>query len=166
VVCSPNEWAKSVKASSSSTKMTGTKLLQQEFWSSLKDYMENNNTFLRLQKPRPQHWYSIAVGRSKFNISITVNTQKNKLGCELYIRGKNAKKAFALLKNEQQKIEDEIGEKLNWQELPKGQDCRIILYKNGNIHNRDEWNEYFQWYQTNAEKFHKAFSKRVKSLKL
>lgn len=166
VVCSPNEWAKSMKESSRATKLTETKLLQQEFWSGLKDFMNEKGTFLKLRKPRAQHWYSIAVGRSKFSIGLTVNTQSNRLGCELYMRGKNAKKAFALLKNEQKKIEEEIGENLDWQELPEGQDCRVILYADGDIRNKAGWDEYFQWFQDNAERFHKAFSKRVKRLHL
>jgi len=166
VVCSPNEWAKSIKESPRLTRLTETKLLQQEFWRELKDYMNENNTFLKLRKPRAQHWYSIAVGRSKFNISLTANTQNNRIGCELYMRGETAKKAFALLKNGQEKIEAEIGEHLDWQELPEGQDCRVILYTDGNIHDKTKWKDYFQWFQEKAEKFHKTFSKRVKRLSL
>ena len=27
------------------------------------------------RKPRPQHWYSLAVGNSNYHINLTVNTQ-------------------------------------------------------------------------------------------
>jgi hypothetical protein len=166
VVCSPNEWAKSVKDSSRLTKVTATKLLQHDFWSALKDHMNEKGTFLKLRTPRAQHWYSIAVGRSKFNISLTTNTQTNRLGCELYMRGEKAKKAFALLKGADAGIESEIGANLDWQELPEGQDCRIILYGDGDIRDKEKWGEYFAWFQEHAERFHQVFSKRVKELQL
>lgn len=166
IVCSPNEWAKSMKESVRSSALTETKLLQQEFWSSLRDYMNERKTFLKLRNPTPRHWYSIAIGRSKFSLSLTINTLKNRLGCELYMRGLSAKKAFTLLQEERGKIESEIGKSLDWQELPEGQDCRIILYNDGNIHDKNKWQEYFQWFKDNAEQFHKVFSKRVKRLQL
>jgi len=96
IVCSPNEWAKIVKSTANQRKLTDTKLLQGEFWNSFKEYIEQSGTLLKLRRPRPQHWYSISVGRSKFNINLTVNTQKKRLGCEIYIRGENAKGAFFL----------------------------------------------------------------------
>jgi len=167
IVCSPNEWAKMAKRSSTHNNPTEGSLLKQAFWSSFKEFMEERGTFLKLRKPHPQHWYSIAVGRSKFEIDLTVRTQRPRIGCELYISGEQAKKAFGDLLKDKEEIEHELGEKLDWQELPKARDCRIALYKIGaNIEKREEWNDYFEWLGEKAEKFHKVFSKRVKRLSL
>ena len=167
IVCSPNEWAKLVKRSSSSGNITKGALLKQEFWASLKEYMEEKGTFLKLRKPHPQSWYSLAVGKSNFEIDLTIRTIKPRVGCELYISGEQAKKAYnALLKNKEE-IEKEFGEKLDWQELPEKRDCRIALYNIGaDIEKREEWNNYFEWLREKAEKFHKVFSKRVKNLSI
>lgn len=166
VVCSPNEWAKRAKEVSKSAALTETKSLQLDFWNSLRDYFTENGTFLRLRKPRPQHWYTMAIGRSKFHISLSVNTMSNRLGCELYMRGEQAKKAFTLLQEKQQEIESEFGEDLDWQELPEGQDCRIILNRNGDIKDREKWDEYFSWFHEKAEALYKVFSERVQRLDL
>jgi len=164
VVCSPNEWAKMLKGTSKS--LSETKVLQLEFWQTLKEYMEENKTFLRLRTPRAQHWYSIAIGRSYFNLSLTVNTRDKRLGCEIYMRGESAKTAFKKLEKKKKVIETELSEELNWQELPEGQDSRIILYTEGDIKNKERWEEYFSWCKNYAEKFHRVFSKRIKNLKL
>lgn len=166
VVCSPNEWTRIVKESARTTSLTETKLLQKEFWDALKEYMVEGKTFLRLRTPRPQQYYLLAVGRSGFNLSLTVNTKTNQLGCELYIRGENAKKAFNFLEEDKEKIEAEIGEQLDWQRLSEGQDCRIIVYSKGDIREKNKWKDYCKWYKEYAEKFHKAFSKRIKKLEL
>ncbi len=166
IVCSPNEWAKTVKESSVKRTITDTKLLQKEFWESLKEHMEINNTVLSLRKPRAQHWFNMAIGRTGFSIALTTNTVSKKLGCEIYIRGENAKKAFQLLLEDKETIETEIQEKLNWQELPDGKDSRIVLYFDGDIRQKSQWNDYFIWFKNHAESFHKAFSDRIQSLSL
>lgn len=143
-----------------------TKEFQQKFWHELKEYMENNKTFLKLRKPYPQHWYSIAVGRSNFEIALTINSVKKRLGCEICITGKNSKKAFTLLKKDKDEIESELGEKLEWQELLGRKYSRIVLFTEGDIYKTEQWEEYFQWFQKHAEKFHKIFSERIKNLNL
>ena len=127
--------------------------------------MESNNTFLSLRKP-DHSWYSIAVGRTGFSIALTVNTVSKKLGCEVYIRGENAKKAYQLLLKSKEAIEADIQDNLDWQELPDGQDSRIVLYSDGDIRQKDQWNDYFIWFSEYAERFHKAFSDRIQSLSL
>ena len=168
IICRPNEWAKNVKHTSASfgQEISETKLLQLEYWNYLKDYFNQNGTALSLRTPRAQHWYLISVGRSIFNISLTVNTMQNRLGCELYMRGENAKRAFSELRLEKDKIEKEIGVELNWQELPDGQDSRIVLYSNGNIKDRNIWDEISEWFKKYAELFYEVFNERVRKLKL
>lgn len=166
VVCSPNEWAKEVRGGGISEGVwSETKMGHLEFWNRLKDYMEENKTFLRLRRPRPQHWYSMAVGRSKFQISLTRNTSHRKLGCEIYIRGRNAKMAFALLQEQKQEIESKTGE-LEWKELPGKQDCRIVQYMDADVNDKDDWPRQFEWLRERAGLFHNVFSERIRKLNL
>ena len=127
--------------------------------------MTNSDTELRLRTPRPQHWYTMAVGHSKFHISLTTNTQAKRIGCEIYIRGENAKKAFSMLQQDKAIIEAELGE-LDWQELPEGQDCRIKQHRDGDSKNRSEWPELHQWLKDRSEAFYTVFSPRIKKLVL
>ncbi len=167
IVCSPNEWAKIVRRSSTSTTPTEGDLLKQAFWASFKEFMEDRGTFLRMRTPRPDNGYGLAIGRSNFEIILSVRTQNPRIGCELYISGEKAELAFHSLLEKKNEIELELGEKLEWQELPEARDCRIALYKTGaDIEKREEWNDYFEWLGDKAEKFHKVFSKRVKKLSL
>ncbi len=69
LVCRPNDWAKSLIGPESPSEPTETKLSQLEFWKGLVDFAKAKGTALSLRKPRPQHWYNLAVGRSQFNLS-------------------------------------------------------------------------------------------------
>lgn len=147
-----------------SSGFTETKALYLDFWAAFKDYCASAGTSLNLRKARPQHWYSIAVGRSKFQISLTASTMYKRIGCEIYMRGNNAKQAFKLLQQDKAAIEAATGS-LEWQELPDGKDCRIVLFHTGlDPTEKAQWNEAFAWLKKEAETFHKAFSQRIKAL--
>jgi hypothetical protein len=122
-----------------------------------------NRLFISTRSASPA-WLRVALWRSKFSLAMTVSAMHKRLGCEIYIRGKNAKQAFKLLEQDKAAIEAETGS-LEWQELPEGQDCRIVLYRsNLDLTNKTAWNECFNWLKKEAELFHKVFSSRIKAL--
>lgn len=167
VTCSPNEWSKAVKArTQSATADSATKQLHLEFWTTLKQYMIEQHTFLRLQIPRPQHWYDIAVGRSGFHSSLSVNTTEKRIGCEIYLGGPEAKRAFRLLEQQKVEVEKELASRLEWKYLEGRIASRIVQYEKGDTHNREDWSRLLAWCKERAEAFHKVFSRRIKELDL
>ncbi len=163
IVARPNQYATVAKLRVDDN-LSETKAQYLAFWTQFRDFCKSKGTTLSLSSPRPQHWFNIAVGHGKFSIALTVSIQKQRLGCELYIRGSSAKKAFKLLEKQKTEIEAVSGP-LDWQELPAGQDCRIALYKpEVDVSKKGCWPEAFVWLKAQAEVFHKAFSFRVKAL--
>ena len=63
-VAKQNDWTKSVKSSASSGELTETKVKQQEYWTEFSDYVLKIGSPFKVQKPAPQHWTIIAMGRS------------------------------------------------------------------------------------------------------
>jgi len=164
VVSSPNVWAQAVRESKE--EVSATKLDQRKFWEEVRDYIKSKKSSLPLRQPRPQHWYEIAIGRSRFHLSLTVNTQLERVGCELYLHGAQAKQAFDLLKSDKETIEKELGYDIEWQRLEGKEACRIIAYRNGSIYNPIQRQELKEWLHLSAECFHKVFAPKVKALKL
>jgi murein DD-endopeptidase MepM/ murein hydrolase activator NlpD len=166
IISRPNEWTKNSKSVSKNMNLSGIKSLQLEFWNYLTTYFYEHSSSLTLRTPRAQHWFQFAIGRSKFSLTLTVNTVRNRIGCEIYMRGEKAKEAFSQLHDSKETIESALGTQLNWEELPDGQDSRIILFAEGNLNNRDEWPEMVAWFKTWSEKFYEVFNPRIKVLKL
>ena len=164
LVSQPNDWAKRIVQSENYTKLTETKILQQEFWTGLMEYMKSNKTFLNLRKPRPQHWYTLAIGKPGFWISLTVNSKSKKIGCELYIR--ETQSGFVNLEKDKEVIERELGAELEWKELPKKKGSRIIQYHSADFQNKEKWQELFKWFKERVESFYNTFHKRIKNLEL
>lgn len=158
IICEPNNWGKTIRSSEAGNSLSDIKLLQKEFWDGLKEYaQEHKSTVTFSRTPRPQHWYNISFGTSRCHIVLTLNTQKGYVGCEIYIR--NDKELFDAFHLHKSKIEQEIGEELEWMELPDATASRILLTYKGNPKERNRWDEYFGWSKTTVDKFATVFKK-------
>jgi hypothetical protein len=161
LICEPNDWGKTVKKSEGGDTLSELKLQQKEFWESLKEYASTANTRLNLGRvAKPQHWYNIAMGTSRCHIALTQNSQKQYVGCEVYIRNDNA--LFDQLLKNKALIEKEIGLELEWMELPDATASRILITYKGNPRDKTKWPEYFEWLIKIANSFSKVFIKYIK----
>lgn len=126
----PNDWTKTVISAASRMKsedLTETKKTQLIYWTNLRDYLIEQKSSVKPQKPQPQHWMTFAVGRSGFHLSSTVNTRDGRISVALNITDIFSKQFFNLLKNQKSEIENEIGNQLQWLELPNKKESRIQL---------------------------------------
>jgi hypothetical protein len=162
VICKPNEWAKVVKRSSGSQALGETDLKKLNFWTKLKSYAAEKKVQLFRQTPAPQHWYNISIKSSEANISLTLNTRADLLGCEIYIN--DNKPLFNFLKDQQAAIEQQLGAKLEWIEATKA--CRAVQRKeNADIDNEEGISALFDWLIERATAFEKVFGPLLKRFK-
>lgn len=163
IVASPNEWAKTIKNSSSNEELTETKLQQLEFWNRFKEYVQENDTTIRLRTPRPQHWYNVSMGSSEAHIALTVNSRENLIGCEVYID--RNKELYNFLKNRKDEIEKEIGEPIEWIDATVA--SRIKIKKEiSDLFDRTEAEKSFVWLYGKTILFQKVFSGYFKEFKI
>lgn len=129
IVERPNDWSKTIK---SAQGLSETKLLQLNFWEAFSEYAFKKSEFSAIfnkRKAHPQHWYSLAFGKSQYSISFFTNTQNNTIGVELYISGN--KERYNNLLSQKELIEKELNMSLEWKEAAK--DCAIRARSKGNI---------------------------------
>lgn len=161
VVAQPNDWAKAVKkASAQTTELSDTKMLQLEFWTKFKEFVQERDGKIRLRKPYPQHWYDISFGSSTAHICLTVNSQSNNLSCEIYIS--DSKPLFHYLFERKSEIEQGLSQQLVWEELPGKKASRIKAFFPGDFTKLQEWNNYHSWMLTKVVEFQEIFGKSIK----
>ena len=144
VVVRPNEWAKAVKKSSGGAggELSNTQIKQLDFWTRFKASMAESDPTLRLQTPRPQHWYDISIGTSEAHLVLTTNSRNNCITAELYISGN--KPLFFGLQTRAADIAEGLGEDPEWVEASK--DARIKLTRSvPDVFLEEREDEYFQW---------------------
>jgi len=159
IVCEPNEWAKVFKNSASKSEKSDTQLLQLDYWNKFKAYAQGKGTQLRLRKTQPQHWYDISIGSSACHISLVMNTRDVLIGCRIWIS--DSKDTYKKLYEQRDTIEKELGEKLEWLELPDTKASRIQLNHEIDVNDPDQWERCFEWTLKQAEKFYLVFSKHL-----
>ena len=154
VVEQPNGWIKDIKRSASSSDC-----LRSQFWAEFVEYAFHSHSFtkaFRCRKPGNRHWYDLVPnGVRSFSLSALLDSRQQTIGVEIYIADDNA--LFHRFLSQKQIIEASVGQALDWRELPNRKSSRIVLRRTADIHNRKQWNEYFDWYRIYAEKMLQAF---------
>jgi len=141
--------------------------LRKEFWTYLINYFNQQGDSLKGRNRATTKMYHL-VNAIKYNVDIYFDIGgifNNYLACYLFIGGDNAEKAMFKLKEEQEIIQKEIGEMLDWK-YEELDGSYIIVYKKGIIEERERWEEFSKWLKKYAELFYKTFSHRVKNLEL
>ena len=156
VLVSPNEWAKAIKASPAGGELSNTKLQQLDFWTKFKGLVRAKDTRIRLQTPRPQHWYDVSMGSAEAHVALTINSRENLLGCEIYIS--RNKELFNFLQEHKDEIEKEIGEQAEWVDAAVA--SRIKIKKEiSDLFSQSEAENYFAWLYEKTVLFQKVFGR-------
>jgi hypothetical protein len=163
VVAEPNDWAKAVKKAAVHGELSDLNMLQLEFWTKFKEFVQGENAGMSLRKAYPQHWYEISFGFSGAHISLTVNSKSEQMACEIYIS--DSKELFTFLHEYKLLIEGELSEKLAWEELPSKKASRIILIMEADIYQQGNWMEYHIWMLKKVISFQRVFGKYAKQFR-
>ncbi len=168
VVSKPNDWSRSVSKAAkkiATEALTVTTAIQLEYWTEFREYLLEENSTVRPQKPHPQHWTNYNIGRAGFLLGATLNSRQNRIGIELYLNDDKAKSYYGLLSEQKEEIESELGFELEWMKLPERKSCRLIVYLNDKDPlNKEAWPEYRQWMKEKLEKIDAVFRPRIRSL--
>lgn len=161
IICSPNDWSKAFKKTSTGQNLTDNNLIQLNFWKGFTDYIAMQKTPFKVRKPQPQHWYDLSIGSSQAHISLIISVKDNFTRVELYIP--DNKELFNELKSKQNEIENQFGSPLDWQDLPNAKASRIA-FKREHIDIKQSKNveEAYKWLGENAVKIYQSFKKYIK----
>lgn len=162
VISKPNDWTRTVQqAAAASGEVTEHKQLQFRFWTAFKQYMESKGSFVRCQKPSPQHWMNHAIGRSGIHLASNLsswnsetNERQPEVRVDLWVRGESAKREFAELQDQKAEIESQLGFPLVWYN-PEGKiACRMFTRKNADFTDEAQWPQQFEWLKQRLETMH------------
>lgn len=142
IVSKPNNWSRTVKRKSSEAELTNTKILQQEYWQALKDFVEKLKVPYKLPKALPQHWINIAIGRTDFKICAIANTRDKWTGVQLVISGINALDNFRKLR---EKYEDDsktnLSKDIEWAEKEGKEHHVNLIFTDTDPTNKLDWDK-------------------------
>jgi len=162
VKSTPNTAVRQAAKSKASEDLSEPRKLQLDFWTKFRDALIATKKVPSTQSPRPQYWFDVSLGKSYIHISNICNTYDNTIGVRVYIGNKIADEMLPYLEEQKEDIENEIGDKLEWNPNPDNRDKVIALYTNVDLTNEEARNSAIEWLVKRTLAFRKAFSPRVK----
>lgn len=165
LAASPNAWAKTAAASASKT-LTDKTVAYQEFYQGLMDELREKHKFTNAKAAQPQSWYAFSSGTTGISYS-TAFASGNRLRVELYVDVGDMVKNKAIfddLKEQQQQIENEVGEPLVWERLDTRRASRISAVRENTSIAEATANEQEvrDWLVKRLLKFRAVFGPRLK----
>ena len=113
------------------------KEVQLRYWQAFREVLLSAQGPARPQKPRPDSYSLVAIGRSGFHLAAGTNSQAAWIRAELYFDHTGLKKQapyrdanayFGALKQEREAIERELEFSLEWEDLSTKGSCRVAIY--------------------------------------
>jgi len=145
--------------------LTPAAQLRVEYWTALKEVVGTRPGPLRAPSPGPESWYGFGVGRSHFALYAVAYGGGDDIHIDLNVRGPQRIPHFRMLHAQKSEIESDLGEQLEWLELPNMKISRIILRRPGSdIEDRTDWSAQHQWLLEKLEDFHRVFVPRIRAL--
>ncbi len=136
--------------------------LQLEYWQALRKHLEGSGSFIRPGTPRSQNWMNFDVGHWRLRMTAFNNMRDGGIGVQLVIREGDAEVSYNTLYQQRGDIGAEIGDALEWRELPEHKQGQVMLRRyNADPTNRSQWPEQHEWFKDKLEAFDRAFRPRI-----
>lgn len=158
VICSPNEWAQTLRAVKSH-EVGKDKLELRQFWVEFLDYLQASETSLPFKNRPPQGgWFYISLGRPGFNLILKVARKENLIRCQAEIGGPEPHTSFGKLFDRRSEIESQLGN-LEW--IDEFKNPVVGTSTAGSIDDPVIRSKVMEWMKSTAEAFHSVFSPMV-----
>jgi queuosine biosynthesis protein QueC len=126
----------------------------------------------RPTKPLPQHWMSIALGRSGMHMNAIASAWNPERGtyelgevrAEVVMTGPYSKAFYGLLEKDRVAIDAAFGELLTWYNPTDQNVCRIYVRRDADIRDRTLWPDQHRWLKAKLERLRAVFKDRAVSL--
>lgn len=143
-VVAPNEWAKE-KRSESNARMSELKETYREFFQPIIDEVRKDG-FKGLANARSQNWiyFTSPIHRVQYRLRFS----KQGFRAELYIAGRDSEENTQLLEWLHQRmngVELPFFEPLEWEPNDGHNACRVAVYTDGDVTERERWPKLRQW---------------------
>ncbi len=136
--------------------------LQLEYWQALRKHLESSGSFIRPGTPRSQNWMNFDVGHWRLRMTAFNNMRDGGIGVQLVIREGDAEVSYNTLYQQRGDIGAEIGDALEWRELPEHKQGQVMLRRyNADPTDRSQWPEQHDWFKDKLEAFDRAFRPRI-----
>ena len=164
IVAKPNDWTKSITPTA---QLTPTRQAQLDFWRGFHAYAADRRSSIRPTTPKAHAYMTFAIGRGGFGLAAVARSERTdgpELRAEFVIGGAEAAAHFETLRDERDRIHEEMGEKLEWHAPSGTRKRKIFLQRDIAWQDPEQREQCHAWLIEKLDRLYQVFHDRVQRL--
>jgi hypothetical protein len=163
IVAKPNDWSKTVKeAVGHRGILTEGQKSQVEYWTEFGAFLDTKGARFKPPKPSPSNWMGWGLGRSGAGLIAIANAKE--ILVRVQIDNRDHPSWFPKLLDNRDRIEVEVGFKLEWEEKPANRHSVLQVQTRADTRSPEERPTAFEWMLKQMDSLDRTFRPRIKDL--
>ena len=144
--------------------ITERQLQNKKYWTGLRDHLERRDSCLQPPTANASHYRDLQIGIKGFSLRARQTIKHKEISAALVMRGANAIGHFYALRVQEEEIENDFGDQLEWWARAKSE--KRVAFRNQDADPTDEkdWHNQHEWLVDALEKFYAVFHPRLEKL--
>jgi hypothetical protein len=152
------------KLRTSSKAVTERQSQNIKYWTGLCEYLDRRDSCLQRPTANASHYRDLQIGIKGFSLRAKQTIKHKEISASLVMKGANAIGHFYSLRVQEEEIEKDFGDKLEWWARAKSE--KRVAFRNQDADPTDEkdWHNQHEWLVDMLEKLHAVFHPRLEKL--
>ena len=144
--------------------LTERQLQNIKYWTGLREHLERRDSCLQRPRANASYYQDFQIGMKGFSLRARQTIKHKEISAALVMRGANAIRHFYALRVQEEEIEKDFGDKLEWSARTKSE--KHVAFRNQDVDPTDEknWHNQHEWLADMLEKFYAVFHPRLEKL--
>ena len=155
---------KIVSEQAAAENFTERQLQNIKYWTGLCEHLDRRDSYLQRPTTNTSHYQDLQIGIKGFSLRARQTIKHKEISTALVMRGANAIGHFYALRVQEEEIERDFGDKLEWWAKAKSE--KRVAFRNQDADPTDEkdWHNQHEWLADMLEKFYAVFHPRLEKL--
>ncbi len=135
-----------------------------KYWTELCKHLNRRDSYLQRPTANASHYRDLQIGIKGFSLRARQTIKHKEISASLVMRGTNAIGHFYSLRVQEEEIERDFGDKLEWWARAKSEKRVAFRNQDADPTNEKDWYNQHEWLVDMLEKLHAVFHPRLEKL--
>ena len=135
-----------------------------KYWTGLCKHLDRRDSWLQRPTANASHYQDLQIGIKGFSLRARQTIKHKEISASLVMRGANAIGHFYALRVQEEEIERDFGDKLEWWARAKSEKRVGFRNQDADPTNEKDWHNQHEWLVDTLEKLYAVFHPRLEKL--
>ena len=135
-----------------------------KYWKRLSEHLDRRDSWLQPPTVNASHYRDLQIGIKGFSLRARQTIKRKEISAALVMRGANAIGHFYSLRVQEEEIERDFGDKLEWWARAKSEKRVAFRNRDADPTDKKDWHNQHEWLADTLEKLYAVFHPRLEKL--